>query len=76
MTFPFRPVPFRLNGNKHPFSATINGNGTGDGSRRQKVRKTGRTVASLNKMPKESKKAERGTISVNLLHLELIGVDY
>ena len=75
MTFPSRPVPTKRK-QAPPFHATINGNGMWDGSRRQKVRKTGRTIASSNKTPEESKKAERGTISVDLLHLEPIGVDY
>ena len=39
-----------------------------------KVQTIRQTIASSNKTPEEHKKADRGAISVDLLHLKLIGV--
>ena len=76
VTFLSRPVPTKRK--QAPVLCNNKRKWNGDGSRRQKVQTTGPTTAtcSSNKTPEESKKAERGTISVDLLHLEPIGVDY
>ena len=72
MTFPSCPI---LSKRKQvPVPCNKKRKRNGDRSWRQKVRTTRQTIASSNKMPEESKKAEKDAISVDLLHLEAIGV--
>ena len=70
MTFPSRPVPFKWK--RMPVSFNKKREVNERWSRQQMVRPTLQTVASSNYTPEESKKAERSTISVDLLVVDAI----
>ena len=76
VTFPFCSAPSERKGATHSVHKKQRRDGTGEGGwaergngNGQNVRMTRPTVVSLNKMPEESKKAERSTISVDLSEL-------
>ena len=70
VTFLSRTIPFKRKyemGNTCPFCSAEKQEWYGRWSRRQMVQPTTWTIATSNYTPEESKKAERSTISVNLL---------